>query len=421
MLAVAFLSTAWYWTSMRLTGFEVRAAAEGAFWKANLGASLAGYRRLLGWGPTSAEALSGLRDVYLMALESPKLRETHLRLSQEEVARRCGEVIARQVQESPLSLETWSGVADFFEVLKPENQRHRVYSLENLSVGASKNLEVEDLLEIRGLETSLEVDPNAAYQREALGSLAWGLGLKDLAMQQYLEVMTLLPDLGRHPFLNEGKVNKEIADLVVEGMKRAVQPPRNADPETVYFNLGIFLADQERFAEARLAFEQAQGASGRGYFKWQAYTESRQGHLDEAIVLYRKALLADPLEPPDRVHVLLSLGQLLEEKGRSREAAEAVRSALVLEPRNPRGILLLAQVSEAMGLWGEAEELYVRSSEIGPDRLQTLADLVAFYRRTGRLSLALIPARKLLELQPEDPLYRKQLDDLQEEVEGRQP
>jgi tetratricopeptide (TPR) repeat protein len=421
VIAAILLAGAWGWCGIRLWAAETLKTAEAAFWKGDIRNSSAGFVRAGEWGFAAFEAKRGLRDALFMALESPRARESQLRASFESSAKRCGRLLAEQVREAPLRAEVWSGVGDFYELIKPENQKGRVYSLEQLSESRESSLEIEELLGIRALQRAVQLDPNAIYQRGEIGRLAWGLGLKAMALEQFTEATTLVSDLERHAFLAEGQVSPEIEKAVVQGMRRAAQPPRNADKETTFRHLGIFLLDQGQYAQAREAFEEAGRGTGTTHFRWQAACEELLGHREQAVTLYRSALAAEAVDAADRVHLLLSEAQILEDMGRHPEAAEAVRAALELDPRNPRGLLLLGRVSEALGSWWEAEDAYVRASEIGSDRIGPLADLVAFYRRSKRPLLALQPARKLVELQPDEPLYRRQVKELQDEIDSSEP
>lgn len=409
---------AWLWAGFRVAGSEIKARAEKSFWAGNLPEARKEYERLARMGPFIREGRRGLLETCLGSLDETQKPSNRSLLPFQEAGRACARIAARQVEDFPLSAETWMGVADLYGAVKIENQKKRVYSLEDFSRPAESRLEKEDLLQIRSMEIGLAVDPNGVYARDVLADLAWSLGLFDLARAQYGELMTLEPDPNAHPFLAASKVSEDLEKVVVEGMERAVRPPRDARPEVVYRNLGAFYLQQERFSDAVKAFEKAERTSGRSYAQWRAYALTRKGDLQGAIPIYQNALAADPLTPEERFHVLLSVGDLLEMVGRRQEASQALRSAFVLQPRNPQAVLLLARVTEELGLWTEAEELFVKGSEIGTDRISGLANLVAFYRRSGKPSLALQPARELSKENPDEQLYRKLVQDLEAEIEA---
>ena len=417
MIAALLLAGVWAWCGIRLWAAETLKSAEAVFWKGNIRDSSAAFERAGAWGFIALEAHRGLREALFMALESPRARESQLHDSYDTCLKRCGRLLAEQVRETPLRADVWSGIGDFFELIKPENQKGRVYSLEQLSQSRESSLEIEELLGIRALELAVQLDPNGIYQRGEIGSLAWSLGLKSMALEQFTEATTLVTDLQRHAFLAEGKVAPEVEEAVVKGLRRAAQPPRNADKETTFRHLGMFLLGQEQYAQAREAFQEASRGTGITHFRWEALSEDMLGHRDQSVVLYRKAAATEAVDAADKVYLLLSEGQNLADLGRYAEAVEPVRAAMGLEPRNPRGLLLLGRINEALGSWWEAEAAYLSASEIGADRIVALADLVSFYRRTNRPLLAIVPARKLVELQPDEPVYRRQVKELQDQID----
>ena len=421
VIAAILLAGAWTWCGARLWAGESLKAAEAAFWKGDVRAASAAFARAAQWGFAALEARRGLRDALFMALESPRARETQLRISFEGCAKRCGRLLAAQVEQAPLRAEVWSGAGDFFELIKPENQKGRVYSLEQLSQPREASLEIEELLALRSMELAVLVDPNGIYQRGEIARTAWRLGLRPMALEQFTEATTLVTDLERHAFLAEGKVSPEVEEAVARGMRRAWLPPRRADKETTFRHLGIFLLGQEQYAQALEAFREASRGTGITHFRWEAFCEVMLGHPEEAVKLYRRAEATEAGDTADRVYLTLSAGQILEDMGRHAEAAETVRAALALDPRNPRALLLLGRINEALGSWSEAEAAYLMASEIGSDRIGALADLVAFYRRSKRPILALDPARQLVQLQPDEPLYRRQVQELQDEVNSNEP
>jgi len=419
LVAGFLLAVTWAWTGARVWAYQTRVAAEAAFWKGDFAGSLEAYRRAERFPPAGRKARAGEIEIYLSAMEGSRDR-TRLSELQKNVERALPGTLSEQLLWESLAADTWSSLADVYAVLKPVNQVHRTYRLEEISKPPESGLEIEDLLQIRALETSLGLDFNNVYHRDTLADEAWGLGLRDMAMHHYGEVVTIVPDQSKHLFLAPGKVSAELAELVISSLNRAMEPPRNAPREVVCRHLGMFLLDQERFKEALEAFQKAQDVSGHNYASWKALAQTGLGHLNEAVALYREAMVSEGLLPENRFYVLTSLGDLLLRLERPREAAEAFRSALVIRPHDPGTLLQLGRAYESMEMWDEAEESYIRASEIGTDRISNLAQLVLFYRRIGKPSLAMDPARKLVELMPSEPVYRTQLRELEEQLERQQ-
>jgi tetratricopeptide (TPR) repeat protein len=419
LLAALLLALVWGWTATRVAAFEIGTEAETAFWSGRLEEALGKYRLLEHFGPSKRKARARLLEVYLNFMENPRQGGKAPVLPKERMGSQLEKVVRGRLQEEALRPDAWASLADVYGVLKPGNQALRTYSLEEIARPAQEQLEIEDLLRIRALEVSLELDLNDYFHRNTLGDLAWQLGLRDYAKKQYSEVVTILPEPDQHVFLSPGKVSDEMAELVVASLHRAMEPPRNASRETVYRTLGQFLLVQERYPEAYDAFQKSQDVRGRSTASWKALALTPQGRFDEAIALYREAMVAEGLEPENRFYVLSYLGGLLELQGRHREASEAFRSALVLKPHNPGTLNQLGRVYEAMGLWQDAEDCYVRASEIGSQRITNLAQLVQFYRRIGKPDQALLAARKMMQMEPDEPVYRKQVEELEADIENQ--
>ena len=407
-------------TAVRVSAAQMQSGGRQAVWTGRFHAALSRYLWLERLDPLDLAAADGQLEVFLAALENPAVVAAELSMDFPQAARRGGEVLRRLGEGAPLRPETWGGMADFFGAVKIENQRHRVYALEEISPRPEENLEPEDVLQIRALERSARVDPNGVYYWDTLGDLCWNMGLRGLAKEAYGEAVTLLPYPSRHLFLSPVDSPLELKETAIRAMERSLTPPRNAEPERVYRNLGAFLLGSGRFAEARRAFEKAEafGLAGN-YISAQAYAALGQGQDEDAIRLYRKALAQERLEAKGRFRNHLNLGQLLEKVGRHEEAARELQTALGLSPRDPRALRILGQIDETLGLVNEAEELYVKAAETSEEPIAPLVNLVGFYRRMGRPAQALVAARKLAELQPEEEAYRRLIQQLSEEIDSR--
>jgi tetratricopeptide (TPR) repeat protein len=408
------------WTSVRLAAAQLQSSANEAFWGGRLDEALT---RVLWWerfDPSQLAAEDREMEIRLEAMDSsagaPGTPAPAFRRSAEQ----AGEVVRRLVDEAPLRPETWASVGEFYGTLKIENQRRRVYSLERLSTLPEENLEPEDLLQVRALERATRVDPNGVYYHDSLGNLCWNMGLRPLAVRAYEEAVILSPDASQHPFLGSMGLPPLLEETAVRAMERALAPPRNAAPELVYRNLGYFLLSVGRYAEARQAFEKAESSSASGnYVSYQAAAAAQEGKDELAIELYRRSLGKDRLGDDERLRIRMSLGELLEKLGKHEEAAAQLRGALALEPRNAQALLLLARVYEAMDRLDEAEEQYSRAASSSRERITPLVNLIEFYRRHGRPAEALVPAWKLVELEPDERAYRDLVHQLQSEIEQK--
>jgi tetratricopeptide (TPR) repeat protein len=405
-------------TAWQVAVAELRGEARKAFWTGQIGEALGRYESLERWDLTSFRGIQGERDVYTRVLESPEALGPALGIDAREAARRCAERLGRLAGKAPLDPETWAGVADFFGALKPENQRRRTYSLRDISVRPEENLEPEDILQIRALELARHVDPNAVFFADSLGDVAWNLGLKPLAQSAYGDSVMLSPDVERHPFLDALNLDLDLQETAIHAFARSLEEPRKAEPEMVYRHLGYFLMRLGRYAQAREAFRRAEivAGSGNNYISLQAGAAGGDGRIEDAIRLYRRALAQDVLAADERFRIHVSLGDILERTGQHQEAIQQLRSALTLNSRDPGALTMLGRIYESLGWIDDAAEQYEKAADSSEDRIAPLASLVEFYRRAGLPAQALYPARKLVKLQPGEAVYRKQLEQIQDEI-----
>jgi tetratricopeptide (TPR) repeat protein len=405
-------------TTWQVAVAELRRGARQAFWTGQIGAALGRYESLQRWDLASLRGLQGERDVYTRVLESPEALGPVLGIDAREAAKRCAERLGRLAGKAPLDPETWGGVADFFGALKPENQRHRTYSLRDISVRPEANLEPEDILQVRALELAQHVDPNAVFFTDSLGNVVWNLGLRSLALSVYGDSVVLLPDIEAHPFLDALNFDPDVRETILNAFVKSVEEPRKAEPERVYRHIGFFLLRLERYAEARAAFQVAERAAGsaNNYISLQAGAAVGDGKVQDAIRLYRRSLAQDLLSTEERFRIHLSLGELFESLGRHQEAVQQMHNALTLYPREPRALTMLGRIYESLGWVDEAAEQYEKAVDSSQDRIAPLASLVEFYRRAGLPAQALVPARKLVKLQPGVAIYREQMEQIQNEL-----
>jgi len=397
---------------------ELRREARKAFWTGRIEEASQRYELLERWDPLSSRGIQGQRDVYTRVIESPETLGPALGVDSREAGKRCAQQVGQLVTRAPLDPDTWSGVADFFGALKPQNQRQRAYSLQDISVRPEENVEPEDILQIRALELARRVDSNGVFFADSLGDVAWNLGLRSLALSSYEDSVLLMPDADQHPFLDALTLDPELLETTIRAFHKSLDKPRSANPADVYRNLGFFLMSLGRSSQAREAFRGAEQAatSGNNYISLQAYAAASDGKTEEAIQLYRRSLARDLLDPEERFRNLVFLGELLERTGQHEQAVLQLRNALMIKPRESRALATLGSVYEAMGLIEEAGEQYERAAESSEDRIAPLVGLVDFYRRVGLPAQALDPARKLVKLQPGEAVYRKQLEQIQDEI-----
>ena len=124
------------------------------------------------------------------------------------------------------------------------------------------------------------------------------------------------------------------------------------------------LAEYELQQLTLSGFESVQTCTGFGYAAWE------QGHADDAVRWYEKALTLDD----DNANALNGLGYVLAISGRDLPRALACcRRAVALSPENPAYIDSLAWACYRSGRNDEGRQLILRALSLSPDHAEILA------------------------------------------------
>ena len=169
-----------------------------------------------------------------------------------------------------------------------------------------------------------------------------------------------------------------------------------------HFNLGTALCSQGRYDEAVAQYRQALRIQPDFMLAHNSLGEvlARQGRLDEALAQYQKALEIQP----DFVLALNNLGEVLARQGRPDEAISQYHKVLeilpdYLETLKNLAWLLATCPDEARRNGPEARQLAQRANRLcAGGRADVLDTLAAACAETGQFSAALAAAQRALEL-----------------------
>ena len=123
-----------------------------------------------------------------------------------------------------------------------------------------------------------------------------------------------------------------------------------------------------------------------------------QRRLDEAIAIFREVVAAQP----SMLDVWVQLGHALLRVGRHRDAIDALKRAVVLDPGSPEPLLAIAVGQLRLGELAEAEEHARLAATREPARAREVLARVALAR--GDAEEALAEARRAQEADPTVPL-----------------
>lgn len=131
-------------------------------------------------------------------------------------------------------------------------------------------------------------------------------------------------------------------------------------------------------------------------FLW-GKTAELEGHDEEAIQAYKKALVCDR----QAGHVMRSLASLLVKNGQREEAVELVNRLIALNPKDSDTRALLANLYSVMERYGEAAEMYQAILVDDPQNFNVRLLLGGLYARMHDYEKARQVLEKLAELNPD--------------------
>ncbi len=129
----------------------------------------------------------------------------------------------------------------------------------------------------------------------------------------------------------------------------------------------------------------------------QAVALHQQGRLDEAELLYKKAIAAAPRDF-DALHLL---GMLQLQRGRHAEAAQFLAQAVAIDARNPFAFFHLGCAQQELQRLAEAIASYDRAAELKPDFAEAFNNRGNALTALGRRAEALLSFDRAIALKPD--------------------
>ena len=264
-------------------------------------------------------------------------------------------------------------------------------------------MSIEDKFRLREVNTT----ELSAKERKTLASLGYTGGLSQRSAAgtaSNIDVKDMLP-----------LYNKLSAalELLEHGQVEAAEAPLReivqASPKYLKAlgNLGICLAQQQKWDEARACYQQVLAIDPEDFSALMnlAAAEAIQGNVDEAIKNYRLAQAADPksASPP------FQLGQLAAENGSWPQALELFAKAVKLDPEFDEAHRAWADLLAELGDFPAAIKHYDAALAINPNSLTALVNRGILDARSGQSDAAERLFRRALELAPDNLLCRRNL------------
>ncbi len=159
---------------------------------------------------------------------------------------------------------------------------------------------------------------------------------------------------------------------------------------------------------ARMNQEQRDADDPTGRNLQAAMTTAAQGHVEDALGAIRQEIRLQPNDARPRVAEVMVL---LNAK-RPKDARNAIDGALSSNPRNPDFLYLRGAVKMALQDLPGAEQDFRQTLQIKPDHVAALSDLAVLLTTNGKKDEARQLLRKVLEIRPDDPRAKANLEKL---------
>jgi Tfp pilus assembly protein PilF len=200
-------------------------------------------------------------------------------------------------------------------------------------------------------------------------------------MQVGLELVTLYSESG----------DLDEANRVLVQLRKAAPD----DPEVLY---AAYRTYSDLTSESMLALSLAAPDSAQMH-QLMAHEESRQGHSNQAVAEFRKALAIDPHLPGAHFELAELLHSSQEDVAKS-EAEKEYRLALAENPRDAKSISRLAEIDEHKGNTQQALEEYRKAVKLQPGDADAKVGLAKILTETNQTDEALALLEEAVRLDP---------------------
>ena len=123
----------------------------------------------------------------------------------------------------------------------------------------------------------------------------------------------------------------------------------------------------------------------------------------------------------ERAFTLNSYGSFLAGSGKLKEAEDALREALRMEPDNAMLHVNLGNLQDQAGQKDDALKSYLKALELEPKNVNAHYNLGLLYVELGKYQEAKKAFSEALQLAPDDPETKKQLDLVTKKLGGSPP
>uniref|UniRef100_A0A8C6ERX6 UDP-N-acetylglucosamine--peptide N-acetylglucosaminyltransferase 110 kDa subunit n=1 Tax=Marmota marmota marmota TaxID=9994 RepID=A0A8C6ERX6_MARMA len=253
---------------------------------------------------------------------------------------------------------------------------------------------------VQAYVSALQYNPDLYCVRSDLGNLLKALGHLEEAKACYLKAIETQPNFSV-AWSNLGCVFNAQGEiwLAIHHFEKAV----TLDPNFLdaYINLGNVLKEARIFDRAVAAYLRALSLSQimQWYMAtWLVYT-MKQGNIEEAVRLYRKALEVFP----EFAAAHSNLASVLQQQGKLQEALMHYKEAIRISPTFADAYSNMGNTLKEMQDVQGALQCYTRAIQINPAFADAHSNLASIHKDSGNIPEAIASYRTALKLKPDFP------------------
>lgn len=392
---------------MRFAGEHLRRTAAAELWVRDGEQAQQSFLLASQWDPLDYRGLVGQADTLLQAGH-----QTWLGTAEQIDPVEQAILLYRQaIQRAPGDPNTWAQMARAYQALAVARRASRLIDLSML--GDPKDTrEVEDDLALAAMTRALELEPSNYIYLDYLAQLRYRQGYED-ALGWYRRGTRVLPRLNAHPYLADpASVLDDIAQAAVLGARDALGTRNVVLDSKILEEVSLFHSRRGEYQEAADACVEAIDAGHPSpAVQWtrRGLWLDRVGDLQGARDAHHRSLEVDA----SRGLSHFGLGKIAEQEGDLDEALVRFQAARKHAPKILRFQLALARTLDAAGRLQEATRAYQVALRMPGGETPAAKALVDLLRRRAIYDQALVHAKRLLELYPEQEVFVRQVSELQ--------
>ena len=325
---------------------------------------------------------------------------------------------AEALRRQPGSAKAWAGMGELFKKVRTLRIKEGVLELDAIGEGAPPAYDEEDRLVIEAYRRAVRSEPNNYFYHAYLGDFFDERGFRTEALHSYARAVEIMPDLSWHYYLPRVNVPEDLYAATSEALQRALESNPGFPKDRIWQNMGD-LAERGRNPDAAAEYYQraaAIAADPSPYLQILGALYFTEKRYDEAEKVLRQALERGTLQPRMKTLAHTLLGRAAMIRGDYAAALEQLQRARWLNPSSAYVALDLARVYEAQKMYEKAEIEYQAALRLDPTRASAYSELINLYRKTRQITKAISLAQRLVEMFPENQIFKDQLTALRREL-----